>query len=46
MSIEMTGMKAPQMPDAELVWPGNWAKIDHVTDDDADAVAAAAQQLA
>lgn len=46
MRIEMTGMKAPKMSDAELAWPGRWAKLDHVTGDDADAVAAVVPQRA
>ncbi len=41
MRIEMTGMKAAQMSDATLAVPGKRAKLDHVTDDDADTVAAA-----
>lgn len=46
MRIEMTGMNKPRLSDATVALPGKWAKLDHVTDDDADAVAAVVRQRA
>lgn len=46
MRIEMTGIKPPKTSDATLAVRGKRAKLDHVTDDAPEALAAAVLQRA